>query len=64
MSEEVNSLNHLLFVTLLGQRSQVIPLVESLWDYPGKNIGVPFPPPGDLSNLGIELTYLLRLLHR
>ena len=24
------------------------------WDFPGKNTGVPFPSPGDLSDQGIE----------
>ena len=24
------------------------------WGFPGKNTGLPFPPPGDLPNPGIE----------
>ena len=31
------------------------------WDYPGKNAGVSFPPPGDLPNPGIEPRSLMPL---
>ena len=44
-----------LFVTLWTLARQA-PLS---WDFSGKNTGLPFPPPGDLPDSGIELTSLV-----